>query len=293
MRKSSTDNIDDVKAMELMAKKREEADLSIREIDECFLNEGETYNLHICLEKAQIYQEQMASGMIGLGKQLVLIKSHEEHGNFMAAIEQLGLAHTSANYAMAAARKFGNSRTFGNLGSTKIQVLTVLDDDSIKKLDEGGEVEGVGSLDAIERMTVRELKTALRKEKDERKKEREAQESVIDTKNSKLNEMEQQLRYQQPPTKADLAGARIEEIQKKFWEQVCSADSSIRLAIRVLDEIQELDGIKYEQIMAFSERYNTYVASLATGYEEFVELYDNLHIATDKEKNKEINLDTE
>ena len=87
-------------ALDAMSQDAENRELVLRSDDERFLENGETYNLHLCMEKARMYQEQMANGLLGLGAQLILIKNHEEHGSFMAAVEDLGLASRSANYAM-------------------------------------------------------------------------------------------------------------------------------------------------------------------------------------------------
>lgn len=98
---------ENTESMELVAQSVEVKAYRKQEINTRFLEEGETYNLMVCLEKAKMYQEQMASGMLGLGAQLLLLKANEEHGNFIAAVEELGLSVRSADYAMSAALKFG------------------------------------------------------------------------------------------------------------------------------------------------------------------------------------------
>lgn len=107
-RKPLSDTSDEnTESMELVAQSVEAKAARKQEINARFLEEGESYNLTVCLEKARMYQDQMASGMLGLGAQLLLLKANEEHGNFMAAVEELGLSYRSANYAMNAALKFG------------------------------------------------------------------------------------------------------------------------------------------------------------------------------------------
>ena len=102
---------ENTQAMELVAQSAQNALQRKEEINARFLEEGERYSLNACLEKAKIYQEQMANGMLGLGAQLLLLKVNEGHGNFMTAVEELGLSQTSANYAMSAALKFGEFKT--------------------------------------------------------------------------------------------------------------------------------------------------------------------------------------
>ncbi|WP_222703987.1 hypothetical protein, partial [Treponema pectinovorum] len=156
---------ENTRAIELSAQTAVAREEAKQKINGLFLEEGEHYSLNTCLEKARLYQEQMASGMIGLGAQLLLLKVNEGHGNFMTAVEQLGLSVRSADYAMSAALKFGNSQTSANLnglGKEKIRALTVLDDESARNLVNGETIGGLGNLDDVEKMTVKELKEKLR-----------------------------------------------------------------------------------------------------------------------------------
>ena len=170
-RKKKTQASEDVRAMDLAVQKQHEQEKTVAEIDKAYLPEGETYNLHIAMERARFYQAQAASSLIELGKQIILLKAHEPHGQFLAALEKLDISQRAAYYAMQAAEKFGNLHTCANLGNAKLCALTVLDDDSIKTLEDGGELKGGGTLDDVERMTVRVLRSALRAEKKKRKEE--------------------------------------------------------------------------------------------------------------------------
>ena len=242
---------EDAQAMDLVAAKAKDAELSTAEVDKAYLPEGETYNLHITMERARFYQAQAANSLIELGKQLILLKHHEPHGQFVAAVEELGMAERSAQYAMLAAQKFSNPQTFAGLARSKQMALTVLDDDSIKTLEEGGLVEGVGTLDDIERMTVKELKTALREEKKKRKEERDAQEAAISQKEKKLNELEMEIRYREPPTKEQLAQAALDELKKKFFLQVGEASHALHTLMLTIVQAQEIPDVNISQLQGF------------------------------------------
>nr|DAX84647.1 MAG TPA: Protein of unknown function (DUF3102) [Caudoviricetes sp.] len=242
---------EDAQAMDLVAAKAKEAELSTAEVDKAYLPEGETYNLHITMERARFYQAQAANSLIELGKQLLLLKHHEPHGQFVAAVEELGLAYRSAAYAMTAAQKFSNVQTFAGLARSKQIALTVLDDDSIKNLEDGGVLVGVGTLDDIERMTVGELKAALREEKKKRKEERDAQEAAISQKEKKLNELEMELRYREPPTKEELAQAALDELKKKFFLQVGEASHALHNLMLTIVQAQEIPDVNITQLQGF------------------------------------------
>ena len=116
-RKPLEESNEESQVMDLVAQSAEAKEKRKQEINNRFLEEGESYSLNACLEKARIYQEQMASGMLGLGAQILLLKANEVHGNFMAAIEELGLSYRSAKYAMDAALKITTTRQTGGLNT--------------------------------------------------------------------------------------------------------------------------------------------------------------------------------
>lgn len=242
---------EDAQAMDLIAAKAKEAELVTAEIDKRCLPEGETYNLVVTLSRAKFYRAQAANSFVELGKQILLLKHHEPHGQFLVALEELGLAARSAQYAMTAAQKFSNTQSTAYLGSEKVRALTVLDDDSIKTLEEGGDIAGIGTLDDIERMTVKELKTALREEKKKRKEERDAQEAAISQKEKKLNELEMELRYREPPTKEQLAQAALDELKKKFFLQVGEASHALHSLMLTIVQAQEIPDVNITQLQGF------------------------------------------
>lgn len=256
-------------AMDLVARSAASREVTKQEINAKFLAPGETYNLHVCLEKARMYQDQMASGMLGLGAQLLLIKENEQHGNFMTAVEELGLSHSAANYAMAAARKFGaNSPTVENLGNSKIRALTVLEDDDIRKLKDGDEVDGIGTLDDIAKMSIRELRAALRKEKQERQDERTALEEVVRKKESTISELEMQAAGRQPPTKEQVAERRLDEIRKEMVGKFALANDAVNSLKRLVAAAQETDGVTLDLLKKLSEQVSEFFALLDDNYQE-------------------------
>lgn len=265
--------------LDAMSQQAENRGLAVQNDDERFLEKDETYNLHICMEKARMYQEQMANGLLGLGAQLILIKNHEEHGNFMAAVDELGLASRSANYAMAAARKFGNSPTVANLGNSKLKALTVLDDEDVEKLTEGEEVDGLGTADDIAKMSIRELRAALRKEKQERRDERASLEGVIAEKNRKANELESQLRYQQPPTKEELAKVKLDEMRKLLVGSLSVAKDNLQSAVNLVANAQEIEGVTVDQLDGWIQEAAWVTSLLSDTFHQLEEDMENIRPA--------------
>ena len=243
---------EDAKAMDVYAEKNAQQALVVQQDDKRFLAEGEKYNLHICLERAKESLSQIRRGLIHLGGQLILLKNHEPHGNFTTAVEDLGISIGFADRAMIAARQFGeNPEVAERLGNAKLQALSFLTNEEASALAAGKEVEGVGTLDEIERMTTRELRAALREEKKKRKEERDAQEAAISQKEKKLNELEMEIRYREPPTKEQLAQAALDELKKKFFLQVGEASHALHNLMLTIIQAQEIPDVNITQLQGF------------------------------------------
>jgi hypothetical protein len=161
----------------------------------------------------------------------------------------------SAEYAMVTVRKFANSQTFANLGTSKMIALSVLDEDQIEKLDQGRTVAGM-TLDDIDRMTNRELRENLRKEKENVKKEQEAREDVIAQKEAKINELDQQLRYRQPLTKEQIAKAALDALTRDYTVALGEVNSSLRNALALLVKAEKIEDVKVQQLSDWLNQFD-------------------------------------
>lgn len=154
----------------------------------------EPYNRERVIQEARFFMGQSAEAMLEAGKRLLLLKEHEQHGEFMTAVAGLGLNPSAASRMMAATLKFTapNLPTSANLpalGKSKLFELLVLDDEQVKELAEGGTVAGM-DMDDVSAMTVTELRDALRTAREDAT----ANESVIDSKNRKIDQLETTLK---------------------------------------------------------------------------------------------------
>jgi hypothetical protein len=180
----------------------------------------------------------------------------------MQVVERLGMAQRSVNYAMAAARRFSNSPTLANLSSSKMKALTVLDDDEIQELEQGGTVRGM-KLDDIEKMTVRELREnlqekdeKLRHEQEARKREREIQDKAIAQKEVKINELEAQLRYQQPLTAEQRAQSQLDDRINEYRIALLEAVGGLQKAVTLLTRAECIEGVNIQQLSEWLNQFN-------------------------------------
>lgn len=125
-----------------------------------------------------------------VGRGLRVLKEACEHGQFTMRLESLGIETRVAQRFMASASRFSNAastpllRAAGN--QTKLFEMLVLDDDQVEELELTGQT-GELSLDDVASMSVKELRAAVRKERQEAAKQKaraERQEAV----NTELHE---------------------------------------------------------------------------------------------------------
>ncbi|GDO99240.1 DUF3102 domain-containing protein [Escherichia coli] len=179
--------------------------------------DGLPYERDRVVHEARFYMAQSAEAMLEAGKRLIILKENEPHGDFINILENdLGLEPRVARRMMQASVKFlGNEgeppkrTTLSVLGKAKLYDLMVLDNEELDELADGGTVAGL-TLDDVDRMSVRELRQALR----EARETHTAQQKVLAGKDQKINELatklEKKSRLQPPPPDEELKKLRAE-----------------------------------------------------------------------------------
>lgn len=204
------------------------------------------YDRSRVIHEARFYMAQSAEAMLEAGKRLVILKEHESHGEFLVIVEgQLGIHERAAQRMMQASLKYlspklqSKATALSGLGKTKLLELLSEDDDDLAGLTEGGTVAGL-KLDDIERMTSRELKTALR----EARENSEAKEQLIASKDAKLNELDTALRNERRQvreTPPDILAAKLRE---EVGGYAYRAEVAIRSDLRAgIEQILEQDSV--------------------------------------------------
>jgi hypothetical protein len=132
-----------------------------------------------------------------VGRGLAVLKAACGHGNFMARLDVLGIDRKVSAKFMQAATKFSNvsstrhlTQAIGN--QTKLFEMLVLDDEQIEELELTGQT-GDLHLDDVATMSVKELRAALRKEREETRADSEALQTIIRKKDEKINALDTQL----------------------------------------------------------------------------------------------------
>ncbi|WP_076592001.1 hypothetical protein [Herminiimonas arsenitoxidans] len=161
------------------------------------------YDRDRIVQEAKFYLVHSTEAMLEAGKRFLLLKENENHGAFLEVVQdQLGMDVRLVQKMMQAAAKYlsnpaiaSNAKALSYLGKTKLYELMVMDDETIAEIAAGGTINGL-NLDAIDQMTTRELKEALR----EANATQEATERVLAGKNKKIDQVERLLERRKAET---------------------------------------------------------------------------------------------
>lgn len=159
---------------------------------------GEAYNEDRWIERGRQAMRQTVEGMFELGRVLIVLKEHMTWEKFADVCEVFGMSARAAQQLTQATRRFATPQMqkaqskLMELGKSKLLELLVEEDEAIVDLADGGDING-HTLDDVERMTVRELRAALRESRDTA----EAKDKIIADKNKKVDELAEKLAKKQ------------------------------------------------------------------------------------------------
>lgn len=179
------------------------------------------------MDGARASKRRVGMAILEFGAYLLLLKEGCEHGQFGQVLAELEIVPDTARSYMSLARRLAKRATTGvldGLGYGKAAELLGLDDEQIDELAEAG---GTGelALDDVARMSVRELRAAVRKER--------AVKDRLKTVNDELN-TEIALRKN-----LIVAATDWPEAFKALMDQAQFAHKNLKIVIGSLDAIRE------------------------------------------------------
>ena len=111
---------------------------------------GEVYSEERWVERGRQAVRQTMEGMFELGRALIVLKEHTEHGRFMEIVKsQFGLGIAETSRLMSATRRFATPQMqkalpkLMDLGKSKLLELLVEEDVTLTGLADGEEVNGM------------------------------------------------------------------------------------------------------------------------------------------------------
>lgn len=234
----------EVEVMDVVAAQNHHAARSVMVMEQW--GNGETYNEERWIERGRQAVRQTMEGMFELGRALIILKEHTEHGRFMEIVKsQFGIGHAETARLMSATQRFATPQMqkaapkLMDLGKSKLLELLVEEDVTLVGLAEGEEVNGM-TLDDVDRMTVRELRLALREAKDTAA----AKDQVIGDKSKKIDELAEKLAKKQ--------GSVKEPAPEDVGSELAMRLSSLEVGVR--SDISRFADL-FEQMAAHGEAH--------------------------------------
>ncbi|HDY1362145.1 TPA: DUF3102 domain-containing protein [Escherichia coli] len=201
--------------------------------------DGLPYERDRIVHEARFYMAQSAEAMLEAGKRLIILKENEPYGDFINIVEsELSMSKRTAQVMMQASIKYlspqleSKAQTFALLGKAKLFELMTEDDENLAELADGGTVAGL-TLDDVDRMSVRELRQALR----EARETNAAQQRVLADKNEKIDSISTRLEKKsriQPPEPDE----EVKKLRAEVTALAVEAESAI--AVRLSSAFETL-----------------------------------------------------
>ncbi|EPU4742192.1 DUF3102 domain-containing protein [Escherichia coli] len=201
--------------------------------------DGLPYERDRIVHEARFYMAQSAEAMLEAGKRLIILKENEPYGDFINIVEsELSMSKRTAQVMMQASIKYlspqleSKAQTFALLGKAKLFELMTEDDENLAELADGGTVAGL-TLDDVDRMSVRELRQALR----EARETNAVQQRVLADKNEKIDSLSTRLEKKsriQPPEPDE----EVKKLRAEVTALAVEAESAI--AVRLSSAFETL-----------------------------------------------------
>ncbi|MCU7934146.1 MAG: DUF3102 domain-containing protein [Candidatus Thiodiazotropha sp. (ex Dulcina madagascariensis)] len=249
-------------------------ELDLAQIDSQFGND-QPFDRDRIVTETRFFLTVISQSILEIGSRLIRLKEHLPHGEFEPALHEIGIKSREAQRMMQATVKFSGAKVkLADLGKTKLLELMVEDDEALEALADGGTLAGV-NLDEIDRMSTRELRDTLRKERDTQAKSAETHERLLADKNTKIDALAKQL--DTGPVIPDWP-----QLAERVNVETTTAAGKILLACDQLDALQDqiingdYEGLAVEETERATEFMAvTYGSALEQARTRVGELYDN------------------
>lgn len=189
-------------------------------------------------DRIRFYQGRTVEAVLEMGKCLLILKEMCPHGDFLQRVELLGFNKRTAQKFMQATLKIKSE--FNSLiakvdSQTKLLELITLDDNQLEALNNGEVIADI-TLDDIERMSVSELKKALK----QARAENSAKDEVLATKNRKIDELDAKLSVRKQIDNTQIVK---QEVENHINDELSVATSTLMTAVSqfgaVIDTLSE------------------------------------------------------
>lgn len=226
------------------------------------LNYQGSTDLAVLENSARDAIRRIGMGIFELGGYLLLLKEGCAHGEFTPVLERLGINPQSASRYMAVARRFANLPTSANLeklGFSKMAELLPLEDGQVDSLLEEGQT-GELALDDVSRMSIKELRAAVRKERQQSEKHK-ARAVRLEAVNGELHEEVRLIKRLPPAAELKRVLTEAADIHAELLGQIQGGLRQAFIALNNAEQDQSLHmagmlGQVMSELAALREEFN-------------------------------------
>lgn len=194
------------------------------------------YDLNLYIAAIRSYAAEAAARLLQIGRMLIQMHERETHADYAAALERIGISDRFARRARQAAIRLGDRPKLVALGSSKALELLSEDDDELDALEHGGTITGV-TLDDVDRMSIPELRRALRRERKARADEKTATDALVKDKDERINKL---LRRSAIDDGEEVVQHRANELLEEMDRKVVELNSTVQDLLRLDAAIEQL-----------------------------------------------------
>ena len=218
---------------------------------------------------------------VAFGAVLLAIKEHEPHGNFLNFLKEIDVKPRKAQFYMNYFRRYGKYANFAHLSISKFDIFEAFSDEELKKLNDGGEVNGL-TLDAIDELPAKELRLLLRDK--EEKLENQITRYTKDTKKLKdeierLKEVEQfsyELTKKEKNEKA--IKGNLEELRHELFKYVNQARDGFKTALHIIATAKQLEGVTFPMLETWARAEYFELAGFKELFKQLDEELNYIHV---------------
>jgi len=268
----------EAQTMDLVAQDQKKQQLTAAKAFELYgFKDIQNYDLFVYQQKIGLFLQLADRSIIEAGKGLLVIKAQEKHGVFLKTLEGIGIAERTARRYMHIARRFGKTANLAVLPTSKLEALEELDDPTLEKLDAGDDVLGltIKGIDAMPvsdvRKKAKELEAKLDSEKERHKKD-------VKELSAEIEMLRNRVAGQEPPSKEQLAGAKLDEFLQPFNDELQDAIFAMNRCIDMITEVQRIEAVGYAQLNDFVLKHTRGIAMITEAFGELQGAINDIHI---------------
>jgi hypothetical protein len=262
-----------VEAMDLVKKQDEEKQIAAREAIAAVGFDLKEYDLFTYIQTCRnVFRLHKMTGIMG-GKFLLAIKENEQHGTFMKAVEEIGIAYRTAARYMHYAKRFGKYDNLSHLSQSELSVLEDFTDPELEKLDAGEEVRGL-TLDEYDKMTAAEARDKLRENAKKLAAQKAKQEKVVKEMSAELEELRLRDSNRPPPTKEQIAQAALFELNRDYTIALAEVNAAVRKAHALVVEAEKIPGVDALMLNGWFNQYSPEMSTFAELHQAWTDEVD-------------------